>query len=119
VVAVVAAASVLAPHEAAFGWANGTDGCSSFGAHDWILKRAIRAAGNEASWVRTRVALRATDDPDCKDGIDHASGSGGTSTTAGAMSTVAPTRPPRCGFVAPSAASRQGASGRPAGHLGS
>jgi hypothetical protein len=24
--------------------------------------------------VRTRVALRATDDPDCKDGIDHASG---------------------------------------------
>lgn len=29
--------------------------------------------GNGASWVRLRVALRATDDPDCKEGIDHAS----------------------------------------------
>ena len=55
-------------------WGNGTDGCNSFGAHDWILKKAINAAGNGASWVRVRVALRATDDPDCKDGIDHASG---------------------------------------------
>src|SRR5918994_907463 len=58
----------------AFGWANGTGGCNSFGAHDWILKKAIKAAGTEGSWVRMRVALRATDDPDCKDGIDHASG---------------------------------------------
>jgi hypothetical protein len=29
------------------------------------------------SWVKDRVALRATDDPDCKDGIDHASGTWG------------------------------------------
>jgi hypothetical protein len=39
-------------------------GCNSFGTHDWILKKAIRAVGNRASWVRVRVALRATDDPD-------------------------------------------------------
>jgi hypothetical protein len=45
-------------------WANGTGGCNSFGAHDWILKKAIKAAGNDASWVRMRVGLRATDDPD-------------------------------------------------------
>lgn len=56
------------------GWANGTKGCNSFGAHDWILKRAIHASGDEASWIRVRAALRATDDPDCEDGIDHASG---------------------------------------------
>ena len=34
----------------------------------------MRASGGKASCVRVRVALRATDDPDCKDGIDHASG---------------------------------------------
>jgi hypothetical protein len=56
------------------GWANGPEGCNSFGAHDWILKKVIRAAGKKANWVRVRVALRATDDPDCRDGIDHASG---------------------------------------------
>jgi hypothetical protein len=53
------------------GWANGADGCDSFGGHDWVLKKALKAIA--PSWVRTRVALRATDDPDCKDGIDHAS----------------------------------------------
>jgi hypothetical protein len=58
----------------AHAWSNGTEGCNSFGTHDWILKKAIRAIGNRASWVRVRVALRATDDPDCKEGIDHASG---------------------------------------------
>lgn len=54
-------------------WSNGTNGCNSYGAHDWIAKKAIKAAGKKASWVRIRTALRATDDPDCKDGIDHAS----------------------------------------------
>ena len=56
------------------GLANGTGRCNSFGTHDWILDKAIEAAGRDASWVKDRVALRATDDPDCKDGIDHASG---------------------------------------------
>jgi hypothetical protein len=58
----------------AMAWANGPGGPDSFGTHDWILKKAIRAAGGDASWVRVRIALRATDDPDTKDGIDHASG---------------------------------------------
>lgn len=56
------------------GWSNGIDGPDSFGTHDWILKKAIRAAGEDSDWVRVRVALRATDDPDTFDGIDHASG---------------------------------------------
>ena len=58
----------------AMAWSNGTNGCNSFGTHDWILKKAIGAIGAEAAWVQVRTALRATDDPDCKDGIDHASG---------------------------------------------
>ena len=57
----------------AFGWSNGTGGCNSFGTHDWILKKALNAAAKKTSWVRVRVALRATDDPDCVDGIDYAS----------------------------------------------
>ena len=57
----------------AFAWANGEDGCNSYGTHDWILDQALQAVGEQAEWVRTRVALRATDDPDCVDGIDHAS----------------------------------------------
>jgi hypothetical protein len=59
----------------AHGWAKGESGCSSYGTHDWILDKAIGAASKKGRWVRVRVALRATDDPDCKDGIDHASGS--------------------------------------------
>ena len=63
----------LAPAPAS-GWSNGTEGCNSYGTHDWILDQALQAVGEQADWVRTRVALRATDDPDCVDGIDHASG---------------------------------------------
>lgn len=55
-------------------WSNGTGGCNSYGTHDWVLDRALQAVGEQAEWVRTRAALRATDDPDCVDGIDHASG---------------------------------------------
>ena len=55
-------------------WSNGADGPNSFGTHDWILKKAIKAAGKKAAWVKVRVALRATDDPDTRDGIDQASG---------------------------------------------
>ena len=63
-------AVILTPTPA-LAWANGTGGCNSFGAHDWVLRKALNVVS--ASWVRSRVALRATDDPDCKDGIDHAS----------------------------------------------
>ena len=68
VVAVLVAAS--APARA---WSNGTDGCNSFGTHDLILDEALDMVGADASWVRRRVALRATDDPDCVDGLYHAS----------------------------------------------
>ena len=57
----------------AFAWSNGEDGCNSYGTHDWILDQALQAVGEQAEWVRTRVALRATDDPDCVDGIDQTS----------------------------------------------
>jgi hypothetical protein len=70
----VAGAVVLSTASPAGGWAKGREGCNSFGSHDWILKKAIRAVGSRPSWVRFRVALLGTDDPDCKDGVDHASG---------------------------------------------
>ena len=72
VVLTAALALVLAVPTPALGWANGPNGCNSFGAHDWVLRKALNAA--DAGWMRERIALRATDDPDCKDGIDHASG---------------------------------------------
>jgi hypothetical protein len=54
-------------------WSNGSDGYNSFGTHDWILAKALKGAG-DPSWVDRSVALRATDDPDSKDGIPYASG---------------------------------------------
>lgn len=72
VVLVGALFGVTAP--SAHAWSNGTEGCNSYGTHDWILDQALEAVGEGAQWVRTRVALRSTDDPDCVDGIDHASG---------------------------------------------
>lgn len=71
--AIGAAVAFVAPVAGA--WSNGVGGCDSYGTHDWILDQALGAVGERAGWVRTRVALRATDDPDCRDGIDHASGS--------------------------------------------
>ena len=58
----------------AHAWSNGANGYNSFGTHDWILREAIRALGDDASWVCVGTALRATDDPDSLDGIEHASG---------------------------------------------
>ena len=60
--------ALAAPMPSALGWANGVSGCNSYGGHDWVLDKAIDAAGNDASWVQRRVALRATDDPDCEGG---------------------------------------------------
>jgi hypothetical protein len=70
-VALVTVALLGAP-TSALAWGNG-DGPNSFGTHDWILRKAINASGRKARWVHVRVALRATDDPDSKRGIDHAS----------------------------------------------
>jgi hypothetical protein len=58
----------------AHAWSNGVDGYDRFGTHDWILREAVRALGDDAGWVCVGIALRATDDPDSMDGIDHASG---------------------------------------------
>lgn len=67
----LALSASLAPPAA--GWSNGRAGPDSFGTHDWILDRAARASGAGSGWLRLRVALRATDDPDTRDGLDHAS----------------------------------------------
>lgn len=64
--------TVLAPAPA-HAWSNGPNGPDTFGTHDWLLAKALNAT--DPSWVHRRVALRATDDPDTRDGIDHASGS--------------------------------------------
>lgn len=58
----------------ALAWSNGVDGPNAYGSHDWILDHALDALGGRSGWVCRRAALRATDDPDTKDGIDHASG---------------------------------------------
>ena len=73
VVALALTLSLLAS-PSAHAWSNGVDGYDSFGTHDWILREAIRALGDDASWVCVGIALRATDDPDSLDGIDLASG---------------------------------------------
>ena len=65
------AVAISAPTPA-LAWSNGDDGCNSFGTHDVILAAAL--AFSDETWVMRRVAMRATDDPDCVDGIDHASG---------------------------------------------
>lgn len=65
--------SLLLPASPALAWSNGRNGSNSFGTHDWILAKAIKATG-DPSWVDRRVALRATDDPDTKEGIPYASG---------------------------------------------
>lgn len=64
---------LLALAPPAQGWSNGPDGYNSFGAHDWILAKALKAP-DSPNWINRRVALRATDDPDSKDGLDYASG---------------------------------------------
>ena len=71
---VVVALSLSALQTPAVEWSNGRSGTDSFGTHDWILDRAATAVAKEIPWLQLRVALRATDDPDTRDGIDHASG---------------------------------------------
>ena len=69
----IAALSSLLSTSPATDWSNGPNGPNGFGTHDWILDRAWRNAGTP-NWIDIEVALKATDDPDTKDGIDHASG---------------------------------------------
>ena len=71
----LALALVLAGAAPTWAWSNGRSGPNSFGTHDWILHRAAQVTAGDSGWIRLRIALRATDDPDMQDGIDHASGS--------------------------------------------
>jgi len=67
-------ALVLLPSGDAWAWGNGEGGPNAFGTHDQILREAVRISHQSGDWICLRVALRATDDPDTLDGIDHASG---------------------------------------------
>ena len=58
----------------ALAWSNGANGPNSFGTHDWVVREGVRLAGRDGRWVCLRIAMRATDDPDIRSGIDHASG---------------------------------------------
>lgn len=73
-VAGLVAACLMAIPAPAFAWSNGVDGPNSYGTHDWILDKALEAVGDQAPWVHRRLALWSTDDPDTRNGIDHASG---------------------------------------------
>lgn len=63
-IVVLAAVLSVGSVQSAFAWANGGDNRNGYGTHDWLLDKAIIAAGASASWVDVGVALRATDDPD-------------------------------------------------------
>jgi hypothetical protein len=55
-------------------WLNGLpQKPNSFGTHDWVLLRAVKAVRAKGRWVNLRVALRATDDPDSIRDIPFAS----------------------------------------------
>lgn len=73
VCSVLSAGLMLVGAAPALAWSNGVDGYNARGTHDWVLEQALDALGHRADWVCVRAALRATDDPDSKDGLDHAS----------------------------------------------
>ena len=65
---------LLLPVTEAVAWSNGVNGPNSFGTHDWIVREGVRLAGRQGRWVCLPRAMKATDDPDIRNGIDHASG---------------------------------------------
>lgn len=70
---IIVAFMLVVPAGEAFAWSNGRSGPNSFGTHDWIVREGVRLAGRHSRWVCLKTA-RASDDPDTKDRIDHASG---------------------------------------------
>lgn len=71
----IVALVLTVPVGEAHAWSNGASGPNGFGTHDWILAAAIDALPATATgWICRERALRATDDPDTIDGLDHASG---------------------------------------------
>ena len=71
---ILALVAIFGTVQPAAAWSNGQSGPNSFGTHDWVLREGVRLSGRAGSWVCLRTALRATDDPDTRAGIDHASG---------------------------------------------
>ena len=65
---------LVLPASEALAWSNGVNGPTSFGTHDWIVREGVRLSGRQGNWVCLSRAMRATDDPDLRNGIDHASG---------------------------------------------
>lgn len=53
--------------QSAFAWGNGGNERNGYGTHDWLLDKAIEAAGEKANWVDVNAALLASDDPDSLD----------------------------------------------------
>jgi hypothetical protein len=55
-------------------WLNGLpQKPNSFGTHDWVLLKAVKAVKAKGRWVKLKIALRATDDPDSIRDIPFAS----------------------------------------------
>jgi hypothetical protein len=64
----------LAAPPPARAWLNGLpQKPNSFGTHDWVLFKAVKAVRTKARWINLKVALRATDDPDSIRDIPFAS----------------------------------------------
>jgi hypothetical protein len=73
-VAVVILLVIPGAESPARAWLNGLpQRPNSFGTHDWVLLKAVKAVGAKGRWIRLRVALRATDDPDSVRDIPYAS----------------------------------------------
>jgi len=64
VILIACVAALLLP-AAALAWSNGDDWGNGYGTHDWVLQEANRLAAKQgAGWVRLKIALPHTDDPD-------------------------------------------------------
>jgi hypothetical protein len=65
---------MLASPPPARAWLNGLpQKPNSFGTHDWVLFKAVKAVGAKGRWINLKTALRATDDPDSIRDIPFAS----------------------------------------------
>jgi hypothetical protein len=109
----VVATTTMGGAPPAAAWSNGVDGPDTYGTHDWILDHALDALGRRVDWVCRRAAFRATDDPDTRDGIDHASGTWWHVWDEWARPGAALPRPSACGSGVPRDGSTPGGSRSP------
>jgi hypothetical protein len=65
---------MMSPQPPAHAWLNGLpQEPNSFGTHDWVLLKGVKAVGAKGRWVKLGIALKATDDPDSIRDIPYAS----------------------------------------------